>query len=123
MPFSKVTELSGNDSSSSLLEALEISISDKKARGQLTPLQEAQYGVQLTWLKDDSIADTETVVFTKGIVEPEMDKSYFVMATGMQVRDAFHDISLYLIIHTTVAPLQPRKYRTQPSRRTLKTRP
>jgi hypothetical protein len=55
-------------------------------KGDLTPLQKAQYDIQLAWLKEGKVPDLEIGLFSRGFVMPEPDKTYFVVMAGIQVR-------------------------------------
>lgn len=68
-----------------MLERLEASIAKDKEQGLLTPLQEAQYAVQIDWLRKGEVPGLETLLMSKGYIAPEAGKSYFLLMTGVQV--------------------------------------
>lgn len=79
--FLPVSSSTPKDKLQSHLERLEESIKN----GQLTPLQKAQYEIQIAWMKAGEVPDMEVVLFSKGLVMTEPDKSYFVVMAGIQV--------------------------------------
>ena len=68
-----------------LLENLKESISKAKEKNTLTPLQAEQYKIQLEWLDKNPVPNLETIIFSKGVVNPLDGRSYFIMQTGVQV--------------------------------------
>ena len=77
------------------IAALKFRIAGAKAKSELTPLQEAQYAIQICWLEEQKGIDVqvlreglhppdlETIFFSKGIATPREGDSYFVMLTGI----------------------------------------
>ncbi len=49
----------------------------------LTPLQQAQYKIQLDWLATGDVPQTEFILFSKGFAA-QTDQSYFSMLSGIQ---------------------------------------
>ncbi|KDQ18213.1 hypothetical protein BOTBODRAFT_128303 [Botryobasidium botryosum FD-172 SS1] len=66
----------------SMLERLEAAIDKDKREGLLTPLQEAQYAIQLDLLRKGEVPSLETFVMSRGYIAPEQGKSYYVLMSG-----------------------------------------
>lgn len=83
------------------MDNLKDSILTAKENNTLSPLQVKQYEIQLEWLKNDLVPDLETLVFSKGLVQPREDRSYFILQTGIQVGSENTLMLRILTIQTT----------------------
>jgi hypothetical protein len=51
----------------------------------LTPLQRAQFKIQLKWLKDGSVPGAEIIVQSNGLINPANNTNYLSMISGLMV--------------------------------------
>jgi len=82
--YTPLHRVAGEEGAAAILDALKQSISKSKELGELTPLQEKQYEIQLDWLSKNSVPNLETIVFSKALAMPEQGRSYFAMLVGNQ---------------------------------------
>lgn len=72
------------------IKEIEAAIALEKGKGDLNPLALQQYAIQLDWLKTGtgkgSVPHIEFVLFSRGLVKPDPEASYFVLSSGLQVR-------------------------------------
>lgn len=52
---------------------------------ELTPLQRAQFDIQLTWLRDGSVPQAEFTGQSNGLVDPANDTKYMSILSGLLV--------------------------------------
>jgi len=81
--FSPLKETIGEPKFTSIILALEETIA--KERDSLSPLQKAQYEIQLDWLRKGEVPQVESVLFSMAVVQAEEGKSYFTILMGVQV--------------------------------------
>ncbi|TDL18468.1 alcohol oxidase [Rickenella mellea] len=96
-PLNKVVESS---KFAELIQELEQSVA--KESPNLTPLQRKQFEIQLEWLKKGENATLETLVFSRGLVNPQEGSSYFMVMAGLQ-----HPFSRGSIHINSADPLKP----------------
>ncbi|KAF7377009.1 GMC oxidoreductase [Mycena sanguinolenta] len=80
-PLNKITEES---ILSAKIKEVEADIAVKKSKGLLNELAIHQYSTQLDWLKRGRLPHMEFVLFSRGLVKPDPDGSYFIITTGLQ---------------------------------------
>lgn len=85
IPVPKVLDIIKNQDGASL-EELRKTITSKNESDGLTPLQAAQYSLQLDWLSSGDCGTIETLFLARGVVNPLPGSSYFLMLTGLQAR-------------------------------------
>ncbi|KIM78169.1 GMC oxidoreductase [Piloderma croceum F 1598] len=83
-----------------MVQALEETL--KKERDSLSPLQKAQYEIQLDWLRKGETPQVLTVMASMGVINPEQGKSYFTMLSSVQ-----HPFSRGSVHISTNDPLKP----------------
>ena len=66
-----------------MIQALEETIALE--RDSLSPLQKAQYEIQLDWLRKGETPQVLFVMMSMGVINPEQGKSYFTMVSSVQV--------------------------------------
>ncbi|KAJ7112908.1 alcohol oxidase [Mycena epipterygia] len=88
------------------IKEIEEAIALEKGKGDLNPLALQQYAIQLDWLKTGtgkgSVPHVEFVLFSRGLVKPDPDASYFVVSSGLQ-----HPFSRGSVHIGSADPLQP----------------
>src|ERR1700733_6834142 len=80
--FSPLKETVGEPKFATMIQALEETI--VKERESLSPLQKAQYKIQLDWLRKCEVPQVESVVFSMAVAQAEEGKSYFTILMGVQ---------------------------------------
>jgi len=85
-----------------MMQALEETLT--KERDSLSPLQKAQYEIQLDWLRKGETPQVLTVMASMGVINPEQGKSYFTMVSSVQVRHCHIAHSLYRSPHIFAFP-------------------
>jgi hypothetical protein len=73
----------GEPKFATMIQALEETIT--KERDSLSPLQRAQYAIQLDWLRRGETSQV-IAMLSLGVINPEEGKSYFNMVSTLQVR-------------------------------------
>lgn len=84
--FSPLNKLVDESTMSAKIQALEATLEAKKNQGSLSGLLAQQYSIQLEWLKQGNPPHLEFILFSAGVVKPDPEASYFMLATGVQVR-------------------------------------
>ena len=57
----------------------------KSDNSNLTPLQRAQFNIQLTWLEDGTVPEGEFIAKSNGVVNPANNTKYLSMVSGLMV--------------------------------------
>lgn len=84
--FTPLNKITGESTLSAKIKEIEANIAAKKSKGLLTELAIHQYSIQLDWIKQGRLPHMEFVLFSRGLVKPDPDGSYFIITTGLQVR-------------------------------------
>lgn len=79
-----------------MMQALEETL---KERSSLSPLQKAQYEIQLDWLRKGETPQVLTVMASMGVINPEQGKSYFTMVSSVQVRHCHSSFIVQITSH------------------------
>ncbi|KAJ6589232.1 hypothetical protein B0H19DRAFT_1058267 [Mycena capillaripes] len=66
------------------IKEIEDKISARKREGPLNEGVVKQDLIQLDWLKQASLPHLEFILFSRGVVKPEPEESYFMLSTGLQ---------------------------------------
>jgi len=89
--FAPLKWIVGECKFTTMIQSLEETITKK--RDSLSPLQSAQYEIQLDWLRKGETPQVLIAMLSLGIINPEEGKSYFNMVATIQVwgrpRDVF----------------------------------
>lgn len=83
-----------------LLQDLEEALTRK----ELTPLQRAQYSIQLKWLQGGLVPETEIITQSSGLIAPAPNTNYLSMISGLMVRRLF--LHCVAIAHLILASSQ-----------------
>ncbi|KAJ7756408.1 alcohol oxidase [Mycena maculata] len=73
----------------------------------LTPLQRAQFQIQLGWLEDGSVPQAEFIMSSSGLVDPANDTNYMSIVTGLMhplSRGTIHINSTNPLAHPLIDP-------------------
>ncbi|KAH7914160.1 alcohol oxidase [Hygrophoropsis aurantiaca] len=95
LPFKDIV---AEPATSTLIGKLEDAIGEET----LPPLQEAQYKIQLDWLKKGGVPDFESLLFSHGVGKPDPHRNYFILLSGIQ-----HPFSRGSVHITDKNPLKP----------------
>lgn len=101
--FSSLRETVGEPKFATMIQALEETIA--KELDSLSPLQKAQYEIQLDWLRKGEVPQVESVVFSMAVVQAEEGQSYFTILMGVQVWHSPYNILNSLHKHSTSASI------------------